>query len=169
MSIVTASIDNVRSELALTFEALLDHPDQWWALRKDPSLLTGAVEEGLRYVPAGDDIQHRVARDTDLGGVRFAEGTLLFIVKKAVNHDPGVFDDPHRFDIRREGPPHLTFGFGLHRAWGQRWPARPSAQDWRRSTSGSAAGNASGRASGHRWPRAGAGWAPARVTIEPRA
>jgi cytochrome P450 len=39
---------------------------------------------------------------------------LLFIVKKAVNHDPGVFDDPHRFDIRREGPPHLTFGFGLH-------------------------------------------------------
>ena len=114
MSIVTASIDNVRSELTLTFESLFDNPDQWWALREDPSLIAGAVEEGLRYVPAGDDIQHRVARDTELGGVGFGEGTLLFIVKKAVNHDPAAFDDPHRFDIRREGPAHLTFGFGLH-------------------------------------------------------
>jgi cytochrome P450 len=114
MSIVTASIDNVRSELALTFEALLDHPDQWGALREDPSLVAAAVEEGLRYVPAGDDIQHRVARDTELGGIGFAQGTLLFIVKKAVNHDPAAFEAPHRFDIRREGPAHLTFGFGLH-------------------------------------------------------
>ena len=32
----------------------------------------------------------------------------------SANRDEDVFDDPHRFDIRRSPNPHLAFGFGTH-------------------------------------------------------
>ncbi len=113
-AIVNASIDNVRSELALTIEALVDHPEAWTALKSDPDLVGAVVEEGLRYSPAGDDIQHRVPETVAFHGVQFPEGTLVFINKKAVNRDPEAIDDPHAFRLDREASPHLTFGFGLH-------------------------------------------------------
>jgi cytochrome P450 len=114
LSLVNASIDNTRSELALTIEALVGHPDQWKALQADAELLLPAVEEGLRYAPAGDDIQHRVPADTSLDGIAFPEGTLVFIHKKAVNRDPEAIEDPHSFRLDRDSSAHLTFGFGLH-------------------------------------------------------
>jgi cytochrome P450 len=114
LSLVNASIDNTRSELALTIEALIRHPDQWRALQADPELLLPAVEEGLRYAPAGDDIQHRVPAATELDGIAFPEGSLVFIHKKAVNRDPDAIEDPHSFRLDRDSSAHLTFGFGLH-------------------------------------------------------
>ena len=42
-------------------------------------------------------------------------GTLVLANTAAANRDPHVFDDPHRFDITREGAPAmLTFGGGVH-------------------------------------------------------
>jgi cytochrome P450 len=113
-AIVNASIDNVRSQLALTIEALVRHPAQWEALRAEPALLEAAVEEGLRYLPAGDDTQHRVPEAAVMRGLEFPAGVLVFINKKAVNRDPEAIDDPHEFRLDRGSSPHLTFGFGLH-------------------------------------------------------
>jgi cytochrome P450 len=72
------------------------------------------VEEGLRYFPAGDDIQHRLLRDKNLYGIELPANTLLFVSKKGVNRDPRLVPDPHSFRIDRESSGHLTFGFGLH-------------------------------------------------------
>jgi cytochrome P450 len=113
-AIVNASIDNVRSQLALTIEALVRHPLQWDALSADPALVEAAVEEGLRYSPAGDDTQHRVPETAVSRGMEFSPGTLVFINKKAVNRDPQAIEDPHEFRLDRAASPHLTFGFGLH-------------------------------------------------------
>jgi cytochrome P450 len=113
-AIVNASIDNVRSQLALTVEALVRHPAQWDALRAEPALLEAAVEEGLRYLPAGDDTQHRVPETAVMRGMEFPAGALVFINKKAVNRDPEAVDGPHEFRLDRATSPHLTFGFGLH-------------------------------------------------------
>ena len=113
-AIVNASIDNVRSQLALTIEALVRHPSQWQALVNDPALLDASVEEGLRYSPAGDDTQHRVPETTVMRGLEFPAGTLVFINKKAVNRDPQAIEYPDEFRLDRAGSPHLTFGFGLH-------------------------------------------------------
>lgn len=113
-AIVNASIDNVRSQLSLTIEALVRHPSQWRALRADPALVDVAVEEGLRYLPAGDDTQHRVPDATVTQGLEFPAGTLVFINKKAVNRDPEAIEGPHEFRLDRAASPHLTFGFGLH-------------------------------------------------------
>ncbi len=113
-AIVNASIDNVRSQLALTIEALVRHPSQWGAVQADPALVEAAVEEGLRYSPAGDDTQHRVPETTRMRGLEFPAGALVFINKKAVNRDPEAIEDPHEFRLDRVASTHLTFGFGLH-------------------------------------------------------
>ncbi len=114
MAVVNASIDNVRAQLCSTIEALLLNPATWDALQADPSRAPYAVEEGLRYFPAGDDIQHKVLTTKELSGMVLPAGTLLFISKKGVNRDPRLVPDPHQFRIDRVSSAHLTFGFGLH-------------------------------------------------------
>jgi cytochrome P450 len=114
MAVVNASIDNVRAQLASTIEALLLNPVQWTAFQADLSRAPAVVEEGLRYFPAGDDIQHRLLRTKSLYGIELPANTLLFVSKKGVNRDPRLVPDPHAFRIDRESSGHMTFGFGLH-------------------------------------------------------
>jgi cytochrome P450 len=114
VALVSAAVDNLRGQLALLLEALAGYPDVWQRVRAEHDLIPAAVEEGLRYAAQGDDIQHRVERDTGLGGVRFTAGTLVSIHKKAVNRDPSFAPDPHRFSVERGANQHLTFGVGLH-------------------------------------------------------
>jgi cytochrome P450 len=114
VALVSAAVDNLRGQLALTIEALLARPDIWRRIRSDNELISAAVEEGLRFAAQGDDIQHRVERTTELSSVRFPAGVLVSIHKKAVNRDPQFAEDPHRFSVDRQGNQHLTFGVGLH-------------------------------------------------------
>ncbi len=94
--------------------ALLRHPDQLAALRADPGLAAGAVEETLRYdTPV--QITGRVARGgMRVGDVSVPDGAVLMLLLAATGRDPGVFTDPDRFDIRRAPGPHLAFAAGPH-------------------------------------------------------
>jgi cytochrome P450 len=105
--------------------ALLRHPDQLAALRADPGLAAGAVEETLRYDPPVQ-LTARVARGTiQLGDLEATEGTLILVLLAATGRDPGAFSDPDRFDITRDGASykdsagrqgagHLAFAAGGH-------------------------------------------------------
>ncbi|MBV9792875.1 MAG: cytochrome P450 [Actinobacteria bacterium] len=99
--------------------ALLRHPDQLAALRADPGLATGAVEETLRYDPPVQ-MTARVARATiPIGELEATDGTLLLLLLAATGRDPAVYADPDRFDITRESASrpaagHLAFAAGPH-------------------------------------------------------
>ena len=97
--------------------ALLRHRDQLAALRADPDLAAGAVEETLRY-DAPVQFTGRVARDgMQIGPVSAPDGAVLMLLLAATGRDPAVFADPDRFDIRRTpagGPGHLAFAAGPH-------------------------------------------------------
>ncbi len=92
----------------------LTHPKELAKLRADPSLISAAVEEILRFEPPVDITGRVASRDLDLGGcpVRATQSMLLSL--RGANRDPAVFDDPHRFDITREKRPHVAFGGGAH-------------------------------------------------------
>ena len=53
--------------------------------------------------------------EVELGGKRILPGHQVFCVLGAANHDPDVFSEPERFDIRRSNAgDHLAFGAGVH-------------------------------------------------------
>ena len=94
--------------------ALMRFPEQMARLRADPSLAATAVEELLRYDgPSGAQVRI-VARETELHGRTLKPGERVFIMLNAANRDPRAYPDPDRVDLDRDGPPHLTFGFGAH-------------------------------------------------------
>jgi cytochrome P450 len=85
------------------------------ALRADRSLLPGACEEALRFLPAFPRVFRRASKNTALDGCEIAEGQAVTGWLCAANRDPGVFPDPDRFDISRENvQEHLAFGGGPH-------------------------------------------------------
>ena len=79
-----------------------------------PGLITGAVEELLRY----DGPVQRTARvpseDVTIGGRTIAKGELVMPFTGAANRDPAQFPDPDRLDITRPDNRHVAFGLGIH-------------------------------------------------------
>jgi len=94
--------------------ALLRHPDQLAALRADPGLAAGAVEETLRY-DAPVQFTGRVARGgMQVGRLSAPDGAVLLLLLAATGRDPQAFADPDSFDIRRAAANHLAFAAGPH-------------------------------------------------------
>lgn len=94
--------------------ALVRHPDQLALLRADPGLITGAVEECLRY-DGPILLSVRITReDTRFGDKVIPADRAVMCMLAAANHDPARFDDPDHFDIRRTDNEHLAFGGGVH-------------------------------------------------------
>ncbi|AUY54779.1 cytochrome P450, partial [Streptomyces sp. CB01881] len=86
--------------------ALLTHPDQLAALRADPGLVRGAIEETLRYDgPVGAAAFRHAAEPVQIGGTVIPAGDTVLVSLAAASRAPRHFPDPDRFDIRREQPP----------------------------------------------------------------
>lgn len=94
--------------------ALLRNPDQMLALRQEPGLATGAVEELLRY-DASVQLSPRTARnDLRLGDVTIPAGESIVTLLGAANRDPSRYTDPDRLDVRRTDVQPVSFGGGIH-------------------------------------------------------
>lgn len=95
--------------------ALLRHPDQLALLRSDPAaLLPTAVEEMLRYESPTNMVARITREPCAIGDITVPAGEALYCMVGAANHDPAVFAEPGRFDIRRNPNPQLSFGGGVH-------------------------------------------------------
>lgn len=93
---------------------LLANPDQLARLRQDPSLVTSAVEEILRFNPPVHAFRRQTTRATEIRGVEIPENTKILMWYPSVNRDEDVFEDSQRFDITRTPNDHLSFGIGEH-------------------------------------------------------
>ncbi|MFP3988793.1 cytochrome P450 [Streptomyces sp. E11-3] len=101
-------------QLGLGALLLLTNPGQAQALRENPDLIKGAVEEILRAPgKGGGGIPRYAHTDLVVDGVTIRAGDLVMLDNGAANHDAAVYPDPDRFDITRRGPSHLTFGHGM--------------------------------------------------------
>ena len=94
---------------------LLRQPDVMQALRDDPSLAGGFIEEVLRYDTPVPGVFRIALQDTNVGGVPVKRGEKLMIIYGSGNHDAEKFEDAAVFDLGREQTcPHLGFGHGVH-------------------------------------------------------
>lgn len=127
-ALLLAGTDTTRNQLGATLAALADHPDQYAALRNDPSLVPAAVEESLRYLSAVRSTARLATRDIELEGIVFPAGTTVAVGLHAASLQPADSNpvtvnpdsaDSYRFDITAERVrPHLAFGSGIHHCLG---------------------------------------------------
>ncbi|MCY7417143.1 MAG: cytochrome P450, partial [Chloroflexi bacterium] len=94
--------------------ALLRHPEQLALLHDDASLMTGAVEELLRYDSPVQRNRRRATGDVELDGKHIRQDDRVLAFLGAANRDPGMFDEPDRLDVRRAAGRHMAFGHGIH-------------------------------------------------------
>jgi cytochrome P450 len=95
--------------------ALLSNPDQFAALKADPSLLPSAIEEFLRYDgPVNLATLRYTVAPIRLGDVDIPEGEFVLVSLSAANRDDERFPDGDRLDITRSSSGHLAFGHGAH-------------------------------------------------------
>jgi cytochrome P450 len=98
---------------------LLRHPGVLERLRHEPGLVTGLVEELLRYEPPVQLLPTRATlADIEVAGTSIPQGSPLALVLAAGNRDPSRFPNPDRFDPDRADNQHLGFGGGIHYCFG---------------------------------------------------
>jgi cytochrome P450 len=95
--------------------ALLRHPGQLERFQADPGLAPNLVEEVLRYDPPVQRTARIAQAEVELDGGRLEPGDMVMFLLAGANHDPEVFERPHRFDIGRPNArEHLAFAAGIH-------------------------------------------------------
>jgi cholest-4-en-3-one 26-monooxygenase len=112
VTLVVAGNETTRNLINHSMLALIEHPDQADALRRDPSLWSTAVEEMLRWGTSIHNFRRTATRDTEVRGQPIAAGDKVVIYYMSANRDEDVFSDPYRFDVARHPNEHVTFGGG---------------------------------------------------------
>jgi cytochrome P450 family 103 len=120
--LVAASVDTTRNAIAIQTSLLLQHPEQWAAVCRDPALVPPAVNEAMRFEPSGSAVVRMTMEDIELDETIIPAGELITLSTMSAMRDERVYDHPDVFDIHRAGLPrlHPIFGFGasLHRRGG---------------------------------------------------
>jgi cytochrome P450 len=112
--LIAAGSETTRNSLAVGMDALAADPGSWRALGDDRSLLPSATEEVLRWASSATYNRRTATRDASIGSVAIGAGEKVTLWWGSANYDERAFDDPSRFDIRRDPNRHLAFGHGSH-------------------------------------------------------
>ncbi len=91
-----------------------EHPDVLKQLGEQPELMSGAIEEVLRYAAPVWRLTRVTTSEVALSGVTIPAGAVVFAWLSSANRDDTQFPDPERFDITRSPNRHIAFGHGIH-------------------------------------------------------
>ncbi|MER5553995.1 cytochrome P450 [Streptomyces sp. NPDC002793] len=121
--LLIAGHETIANTLSASVALLFQHPEQLAAVRDDPSVTDGAVEELLRYTAPATVLPRQAAGNICVRDQEIKEGEHVVASVLAANRDPGTIDgddaDLDSLDVRRTPHRHLTFGFGPHQCLGQ--------------------------------------------------
>jgi cytochrome P450 len=117
--IATAGHDTTSSSTAGGMFGLINNPDQLAAVKADPSLIAGLVDESIRMTTPVKHFMRSATADYELRGQTIKKGDWLFLAYPSGNRDEEVFEDPYAFKIDRTPNKHLAFGYGAHLCLGQ--------------------------------------------------
>ncbi|MCW2992791.1 MAG: cytochrome [Conexibacter sp.] len=109
--LVAAGNDSTKATYCSGMRALLEDPEQRQLLLDDPALVPSAVEEALRMFPAFAHFRRTATRDAELNGAQIKEGDKVVMWYVSSNRDETRYEDPDRFDLRRDAE-HQAFGAG---------------------------------------------------------
>jgi cytochrome P450 len=117
--VMFGAIETIQASVLTTLMLLIQHPEAMAEVRADRSLLAGAVDEAIRWMPPVAFMERWTREPVTLAGVEIGEREFVGVSVIAANRDPSVFADPVRYDIRRANSRHgLSFSSGEHHCLG---------------------------------------------------
>jgi cytochrome P450 len=127
--LLVAGHGTTASQASLSVLSLLTEPALAAAVRRDPGLIPGAVDELLRFHSI---VQYGLARaataDVLVGDVLIRAGEGVVMSLAAGNRDPDRFGSADLLDPCRDARRHLAFGHGVHQCLGQ-WLAKAELEE----------------------------------------
>ncbi|MDG2907324.1 MAG: cytochrome P450 [Acidimicrobiales bacterium] len=132
--LLVAGNETTRNAISWGLHLLTEHEDQraaWWD--DFEGVAPTAVEEVVRWASPVISMRRTATRDgVRLGEREFAEGDKVVLYYWAANRDPGVFEEPLVFDVRRTPNDHFGFGApGPHFCLGAHLARREVTVMWR--------------------------------------
>ncbi|MFL5861908.1 MAG: cytochrome P450 [Solirubrobacteraceae bacterium] len=109
--LMAAGNDSTKATYCSGLKALMEHPEERRLLLDDPSLIPSAVEESLRMFPAFAHFRRTATCDAEVGGQPIRQGDKVVMWYVSSNRDESRYEEPDRFDVRRN-PEHQAFGAG---------------------------------------------------------
>jgi cytochrome P450 len=114
------SLDTTISAIGNAVWLLATHPDQWAALKSDPSLIPKAFNETVRIESPIRAFSRVATTDVTLDTYEIPAGARLMVLYGSANRDERHFDQPDEFDIARpNAAEQIGFGHGIHNCAGQ--------------------------------------------------
>ncbi len=118
---VIAGNETTRNTLTGGLMALTENPEERNKLIKDPSLISNATDEMLRWVTSVIYFRRTAMKDTNIRGQDIKAGDKIVMWYGSANRDEDIFPDGHLFKVDRENAKkHLAFGAGEHLCLGNR-------------------------------------------------
>lgn len=94
--------------------------ERWERLIADPSLVSAAVEEVLRFdANPGFGMPRYISEEIEIAGETLPPGTTVICSMAAANRDERTFAGAEDMDLARTPNPHLAFGVGPYSCVGQ--------------------------------------------------
>jgi cytochrome P450 len=118
-SFLSAGVDTTVNGIGNMLYAFAQHPEQWQALRSNPSLIKKAFEESLRWLSTVQTFFRTTTRVVEVAGCRLPEGSKVLLFLGAANRDPRKWADAAMFKVERPLVGHVGFGSGIHACLGQ--------------------------------------------------
>ena len=117
--LLSAAADTTVMTVSTAMRAFSLFPDQYQALRGEPSLARAAFEESLRWDSPSRMAGRIATRDVEIDGYVIPQGERCGLMFAAANRDPRKWADPDRFDLRRDLRGNLGWGYGIHACVGR--------------------------------------------------
>jgi cytochrome P450 len=109
--LAVAGNDTTRTAISHGMHLLSQNPDQRRLWQDDLDGITPtAVEEIVRVASPVTFMRRTATKDVTLSGHDFSEGDKVVLLYGVANRDPREFDDPERFDVRRNPNAHVGVG-----------------------------------------------------------
>ena len=118
---VIAGNETTRNTITGGLMALTENPEEREKLLKDPSLISNATDEMLRWVTSVIYFRRTATKDTQIRGQDIKKGDKVVMWYGSANRDEDIFENGNLFQVdRQNAKKHLAFGAGEHLCLGNR-------------------------------------------------
>jgi cytochrome P450 len=118
-TVLSAGADTTVLTMANALRAFALFPGEYQALRANPSLWRNAFDESLRWDSPSRMAGRITTRELEIDGMTLPAGQRVGLMFAAANRDPRAWDEPDRFDIRRDLKKQVGWGYGIHACVGR--------------------------------------------------